>query len=188
MKYFFISGIPASGKSWLASKMAKELNLLHVDIDNLRGEMTKDEKLKKWVNFFLDQDETEYWENTSCDQDWQNLKNQSEAFWPTIKNKIDSVITDGKPAIFEGVNLLPHLMKEYNEISGIYLLGESFELILKRNMEDPRWGKTEELQRKEAEMFYYYEGKKYKEEAERYGYKTFEDASEVEKEFKQLYC
>lgn len=187
MKYLFISGIPASGKSWLAAKIAKEFNLLHVNIDDLREEMAKDEELKKWVNFFFNQDEIEYWENTSCDQDWQNTRNQSEAFWPTIKEKINTIISEGRAAIFEGVNLLPHLMKEYKkEMSGIYLLGESFEVILKRNIKDPRWGNTEELQKKEAEMFYYCEGKKYKKEAEQYNYKTFKDINEGEKELVKM--
>jgi adenylate kinase family enzyme len=181
MKHIFISGIPASGKSYLADMLAKKLGILHIDIDDLREEMTKDPELKKWVGFFADQDEEEYWRNISCDQSWKNLKKQSEAFWPTIKQKIDMIVANGSPAVFEGVNLLPHLMKEY-DIHGVYLLGESFEAILKRNMEDPRWGNTETLQRKEAEMFYYCEGKYYKAEAEKYGYKTFIHAQEAEKE------
>lgn len=66
--------------------------------------------------------------------------------------------------------------------SGVYLLGESFEETYRRNKEDPRWGNTEALQKKEAEMFYYCEGEKCKKEAEQYNFKSFSDIMEAEKE------
>ena len=186
MSYVFISGIPTAGKSFLAEKIANELGVLHIDMDELRGDMAKDPALKKWVGFFTDQDETRYWANTTCEQDWQNLVRQSEAFWPTFLKKIDEIIRAGKPAIFEGVNILPHLAKRDLSFSGIYLLGESFEITLQRNKKDSRWGDTEELQRKEAEMFFYCQGEMYRKEAEKYGYKTFRDMREAYEELVRM--
>ena len=77
----------------------------------------------------------------------------------------------GKSAIFEGVNILPHLAHCDLNFKGIILLGESFEVILERNKKDPRWGQTEELQKKEAE---------------KYGFKTFSDPMLAEKELLEI--
>ncbi|MDA1317545.1 MAG: AAA family ATPase [bacterium] len=41
MKYLFISGIPTAGKSYLAERVAQKTNSLHIDIDDLREEMSK---------------------------------------------------------------------------------------------------------------------------------------------------
>ena len=187
MKYAFISGIPASGKSYLAAKVAKTVGALHIEIDELRKEMGKNPELKKWVMFFWNHDEAEYWKNTNCDEQWENLKNQSEAFWPTILEKISEIQKSGKPAIFEGVNILPHLAAKVLEFRGIVLLGSSLEDIFERNKKEPRWGRTEELQRMEAGGFYNCERPRYKAEAEKYGYPVFSDVKEAEKELLKIF-
>lgn len=186
MKYAFISGIPVSGKSYLASKVANAVGALHIDIDELRKEMAGDSELKKWVMFFWDQNEDEYWKNTSCKQQWENLKNQSEAFWPTILKRIKEVQRSGKLAIFEGVSILPHLAIKDLEFPGIVLLGSSLDDIFERNKENPRWGKTKELQRMEAEGFWNCERPRYKAEAEKYGYPVFSDAKEAERKLLEI--
>lgn len=50
-RVLFITGIPASGKSYLAKKIAKQVVGEVVSIDDLREEMSKDEKYKKWTDF-----------------------------------------------------------------------------------------------------------------------------------------
>ena len=187
MKYIFISGIPASGKSYLAAKVAKEVDALHIEIDDLREEMRNDMELRKWVDFFWNQDEIEYWKNTGCNQQWENLKKQSEAFFPAILKRVREVQESGKPAIFEGVNILPHLAAGILQFSGIVLIGDSFEDIFERNKKEPRWGKTEELQRKEAEAFYNCERPRYTVEAEKYGYQVFSDIKEAEKKLLEIF-
>ena len=186
MKYVFISGIPASGKSYLAAKIAKAIGILHIEIDEWQEEMKNDPELKKWVNFFWDQDEAEYWRTTNCDKQWENLKNQSEAFWPAILKRIKDIQNSGKPAIFEGVNILPHLASQDLDFEGIILLGESFEKILERNEQNPLWGQTKELQRMEAEAHYNCERLKYKAEAEKYGFKIFADPKKAEEELLKI--
>ncbi len=182
MKYFFITGIPAAGKSFLADKISKKLGILHVKIDDLRKELTNNPRFSDWVNFFYNQDEKKYYQSTSCEKQWENIKNQSEAIWPEIKKKINEVIKTGKPAIFEAVNLLPHLIKRDFDFPGIILLGNSIEEIFERNKKAPRWGNTEELQKIEAEAFFNCEGGWYKKEAEKFGFKVFRDSNEAEKE------
>ena len=165
MNCAFISGIPASGKSYLAAKVARELGIRHIAVDDWREEMACDPELKKWVNFFFDLEEEEYWRTTSPEEQWENIRKQSEAFWPTIARKIKEVQRSGEGTIFEGVNLLPHLVRKDLDVEGIVLLGESLDLIWERNRMDPRWGKTEELQKKEAEAFWYGERPRYQSEA-----------------------
>lgn len=186
MKYAFISGIPASGKSYLSRKIAKEVGIKHICIDDWREEMKSDPELEKWVDFFWNQDEKEYWRATNCEQHWENLRNQSETFWPTILKRIKEIQMSGEGAIFEGVNILPYIAHRDLDFQGIVLLGESFEKIVERNKQDPRWGNTEELQIQEAEAFWNCERPKYKQEAEKYGLKTFTDITEAEEELLKL--
>lgn len=186
MNNVFIGGIPASGKSYMAKKVAQQFGLLYAGIDDLRSIMGKDPKLEPWVNFYWNLDEEKYYRETNTQTQWKNLVSQSEAFWPIIKKKIEEVIAKGKPAIFEGVNILPHLIAQDFNFPGVYLLGESEEEIFKRIKKEPRWGETEELQKAEAKTFFNFERPKYKEEAEKYGFKTFENTEEAEKELLRL--
>lgn len=184
--YIFIGGIPASGKTYLAKKVAEKTGAFHVDLDTLRQAILKDPTLEYWVNFFFNMDEEKYLEETSCEKHWENLVKQSEAFWPTIINKINGVMKTHKSAVFEGVNILPHLAKKDLHFPGIFLLGKSFEEIFRRITQNPRWGKTEKLQRKEAELFFNCEGSNYQEEVKKYGYKTFNNTNDAEEELIKL--
>lgn len=186
MSYVFIGGIPASGKSYLAKKISQKTGAFHLNLDTLRKEMSKDPKLEPWVNFFWNLDEEEYYKNTSCEDQWENLVKQSEAFWPIFLQKVEEIKKFYKSAIIEGVNILPHLAKKDINFPGIFLSGGSVEVIFERNKKNPRWGKTENLQRIEAENFYFCDGKMYKQEAEKYGYKTFDDSESAEEELLNL--
>lgn len=186
MSYIFIGGIPASGKSYLARKLCDETGAFYFSIDNLREEMSKDPKLEYWTNFYWNLNEDDYYKTTSCEGQWRNLVNQSEAFWPRILAEINKIKESHKSAIFEGVNILPHLAKKNLGFPGIFLLGESVEQIFERNKLSPRWGQTESLQRIEAEAFFKCEGKMYQQEAEKYGYKTFRDSRLAEDEIRRL--
>ncbi len=86
---------------------------------------------------------------------------------------------ESRPVIFECVNMLPHMVKRDLGFDGVVLIGASFEETLERNKKDPRWGNTLELQELEAKTFFYIQRPHYKEEALKYGYKTFERADEA---------
>lgn len=186
MKYAFIGGIPAAGKTYLAKKVSEMLGTAHFPTDNWRNDLRDDPALKKWVDFFWNLDEKKYYEETDCEGQWKNLRNQSEAFWPKFLKKIKDSQASGQPAIFEGVNILPHLARRDLDFSGIFLLGKSYETILERNKKQPRWGKTATLQEIEAKAFWNCERVRYKEEAERYNFKTFSDPALAEKELLKI--
>ena len=136
--------------------------------------------------FFWNKDEKKYWKNISPQEHWNNLKKQSEAFWPIIFKKIREIQKVRKSAIFEGVNILPHLAHQDLDFPGIVLLGESEQVVFERCKKDPRWGRTHELQKKEAEWFFVHEGKVYQYEARKYGYKAFHDNKKAEDELIRL--
>ena len=179
MQSVFIGGIPASGKSFLAKKISDKTGLLHLSADSFREEMAKDPKLEKWVNFYWNLDEKEYYATTSCKEQWSNLVKQSEAFWSTILKKV-MVLTQNKQILLEGVNIMPHLASRDLQMNGVFLLGESEEIILERIKKAPRWGNTVELMSIEAKNFYQCERIGYMQEAKKYGFKTFSDPNDAE--------
>lgn len=180
-KKIFITGIPTAGKSYLAKKLADEIGGEWYSDDDMHRELVKDPRFKKWVNFYWDQDEKTYYTSKDYEEQWQDLVKQSEGLWPGILERIAKFKNYTEPVIFEGVNILPHLAKKDLNFPGIVLLGKSFEEVLERNRKNPRWGKTEELQRLEAEEFFYGEREYYKKEAEKYGYPVFESADDAYK-------
>jgi 2-phosphoglycerate kinase len=185
MNSVFITGQSTAGKSTLAVRLAETLGMTCVKTDAFRREMMHDPVLKPWVNFFRDRDEAQYWRTTSPEQHWQNYEDQFEAFWPTTKKNIEEILASGKPTVFEGTNLLPHLMREL-PLRGIVLLNDSEEQILKHLRVNPRWGETEELQRMEAHANFTIERIQYKTEADKYGYKTFSKPETAESELIKL--
>ncbi len=178
-KRLFITGIPTAGKSFLAKKLAEEVNGICISIDDMREELSKDEKYKKWINYYLDQDEYTYYTTTTYDEQWKNLVTQSEELWEGVLTKLAQYTDKDRPVIFEGVNILPHLAYKDLQIPGIVIIGKSFEETLERNMQEPRWGTTEELQKLEADAFFNGERLHYKNEAEKYGYPVFETPDEA---------
>ncbi|MCK9273372.1 zeta toxin family protein, partial [Candidatus Gracilibacteria bacterium] len=81
-KNIFITGIPTSGKSYLAKKLSEKIGAKVVHLDDLRESLSTNETYKKWTNFYLDQDEETYLMKTTPEQKWQDLVNQSEGLWP----------------------------------------------------------------------------------------------------------
>lgn len=153
MKSVFITGIPTAGKSYLAKKVASALGISSLKMDDVRDEQLKDPRIEPWVNFFRNQNETEYYSTTPPDVHWQNMIDQSEAFWPMNRQVIEQILASHRPTIFEGVNLLPHLMRQLS-LKGIVLLGSSEEETFNRLKKEPRWGFTEDLQRLEAHIHF----------------------------------
>lgn len=178
-KRLFITGIPTAGKSYLTKKLAKEVGGICVSVDDMREELSKDERYKKWVNYYLDQDEYTYYTTTTHNEQWKNLVAQSEGFWPGVLMRLDKYADEERPVIFEGVNILPHLAHRDLQIPGIAIIGRSFEETFERNKKEPRWGATEELQKLEADAFFNGERPHYKDDAEKFGYPVFETPDEA---------
>lgn len=182
-KRLFITGIPTSGKSYLAKLLAEKVGGIAVLLDDLCERLASDRRYTEWVNFYWHLDEKVYLTETSPEQQWTNLVRQSEGLWPAFLKEIEKYENETKPVIFECVNMLPHLARKDLEFPGIVLIGSSYEEVLERNMADARWGDTHELQELEAKTFFDIERPRYKMEADKYGYKSFERADDA-----VLYC
>lgn len=178
-KRLFITGIPTAGKSYLAKLVAEKVDGLAVLLDDFRESLASDPLYKKWTNFYLDKDEKEYLTTTTPDQQWLNLVAQSEGLWSAFLQEIGKYAEETKPVIFECVNLLPHLASRDLTFPGIVLIGSSFEETLERNIKDPRWGDTRELQELEAQTFFSIERPKYRAEAEKFGLRVFETPNQA---------
>lgn len=185
MNSVFITGTPTAGKSCLAEKVAKMFGIAHIKMDDARREMWKDPFLEPWVNFLSSKNEADYYRTITADEQWQNLVQQSEAFWPTLKKIIDDTLVAGSPAIFEGINLLPHLMVQVN-VPGIVVVNSSENEILERLKQDPRWGKTTDLQQLEAHAFFTCERPRYLAEAEKFRLPSFSDITLAETELQRI--
>ena len=177
-KRIFITGIPTSGKTFLANMLAEKVGGIVVSTDDMREKMSKDPKYKKWVNFYFNKDEKEYYTTASPEMQWKNLVYQSEAMWPFILERILSY-KDDVPIIFEGVNILPHLAKRDLSFAGVVLIGKNREDVFERIKNDHRWGNTEELWNLEADSFFKIERPKYREGALSCGYSIFETPEEA---------
>lgn len=187
--YAFIGGTSAAGKTYIAKEFAKRSKLLiHVvSIDDFRKEFAKDPKLKYWVDILWNKNEEEYWKTITYEKDIQNLTNQSEAFWPSILKIIKKTKKDYKDAIFEAVNIQPHLAKRDLDFPGFLFINEDYETLLKRFKKNPRWGKTERLQRLEIEHLLKHDIQFIKKEAKKYGYKVFSNSADALTELDKIF-
>jgi len=175
-KRIFITGIPTSGKSHLAKQLADKVNGVAVSLDNLRKNLAKNNRYKKWTNFYFSKDEYLYLTQTSHEEQWQHIVEQSNGLWPAFLQEIEKYKNEKKPVIFECANILPHLAKRDLDFPGIVLIGKTYEEILERNKKNPRWGATLELQELEAKKLFEVERLRYKIEAEKYSYDVFESS------------
>lgn len=178
-KRFFITGIPTSGKTYLAKKLADKIGGVAVVLDELRKNILLDDTYKKWINFYLDKDEEFYFAQVSPEEQWGNLVAQSEGLWPVILEEINKYSNEERSVIFECVNILPHLAKKDLDFPGIVLLGSSYEETLLRNSASPRWGSTAHLQEMEAKAFFFNERPHYKKDAQEYGYMCFDKVEDA---------
>jgi hypothetical protein len=185
-KRLFITGIPTSGKSYLAKKLANDFGGVMVLLDDHREKVATDDKYRDFVNFYINKDELDYYTHTTPENRWQDLVNQSEGLWPAYVEEINKFKDEKRLVIFESVNLLPHLIKNTFEFPAVVLIGKTYEETLKRNIAEPRWGNTRELQELEADAFFYAERPKYVQEAEKCGYPVYESADEAYVEVKKI--
>lgn len=184
-KRLFITGIPTAGKSYLADKLAKYANGIHVQVDHIRKNVKNHPEYSKWVNFYYNQDKGTYYRNTNYDEQWKNFVLQSEGIWPEVLARMNEYKDEVKPVIFEGVNILPHLASKDLDFPGIVIAGESLERTIQRNTEETRWGDTEiEIQ---SEAFFFGERPHFIEEGKKYGYEVFTTNDEAfDKALKKL--
>lgn len=193
----FITGIPTAGKSYLARRLARTTGGYCLETDNLREELKNDPELGKWARFFEEENELAYYADNDPQKQWAILSEVHERIWPGVLRKIRAYeagriplrsriaafirkpFARNRPLIFEGINILPHLAKKDLVFPGVVLVAESFEEVLGRNRQRPRWGKTPEMIEMSARAFWFVERPHYVAEAKKSGYPIFEDANQA---------
>jgi hypothetical protein len=178
-KRLFITGIPTAGKSYLAKLLAEQTGAITVFFDKVLDGYMKDPHYEPWINFYWNQDERTYLTQTSPEDQRHYLMQQAECFWPLFAEQIRSYQNETRPVIFDSVSLFPSLVRREFDFPGIILAGSSVEETLARNQKDPRWSKLPELQKMEAEAFFYIERPLYMAEAKQFDLPVFEKADEA---------
>ena len=117
---YMIGGSPCSGKSTLASLLARKYDLLHIKLDDLVDEMIAQarEDLKPISLLRQDRNPEQIWMRNPeemADEEWRFY----EEIFPYVKSCL--IKDQDKALLVEGAGLLPHLIKSLEEPAVSYL-------------------------------------------------------------------
>lgn len=103
MMLYMIGGSPCSGKSTIASLLARQYQLLHIKLDDLIEEMMSQVSADSQPICLLRQDRNP---EEMADEEWSFY----EEIFPYVKSYL--IKNQDRPLLVEGAGLLPHLVKE----------------------------------------------------------------------------
>ena len=103
MMLYMIGGSPCSGKSTIASLIARQYQLLHIKLDDLVEEMMSQASADSQPICLLRQDRNP---EEMADEEWRFY----EEIFPYVKSYL--IKNQNRPLLVEGAGLLPHLVKK----------------------------------------------------------------------------
>ena len=109
---YMIGGSPCSGKSTIASLLARQDQLLHIKLDDLVEEMMSQASADSKPICLLRQDRNP---EEMADEEWRFY----EEIFPYVKSYL--IKNQNRPLLVEGAGLLPHLVKELEWPASSYL-------------------------------------------------------------------
>ena len=109
---YMIGGSPCSGKSTIASLLARQYQLLHIKLDDLVEEMMSQASADSQPICLLRQDRNP---EEMADEEWRFY----EEIFPYVKSCL--IKNQDKALLVEGAGLLPHLIKSLEEPAVSYL-------------------------------------------------------------------
>ena len=117
---YMIGGSPCSGKSTIASLLARQYQLLHIKLDDLVDEMMSQASVDSRPICLLRQDRNpeQIWMRNPeemADEEWRFY----EEIFPYVKSYL--IKDQDKALLVEGAGLLPHLIKSLEEPAVSYL-------------------------------------------------------------------
>ena len=120
MMLYMIGGSPCSGKSTIASLLARQYQLLHIKLDDLVDEMMSQASVDSRPICLLRQDRNpeQIWMRNPeemADEEWRFY----EEIFPYVKSYL--IKNQDRPLLVEGAGLLPHLVKELEWPASSYL-------------------------------------------------------------------
>ena len=112
MMLYMIGGSPCSGKSTIASLLARQYQLLHIKLDDLVDEMMSQASADSQPICLLRQDRNP---EEMADEEWRFY----EEIFPYVKSYL--IKNQDRPLLVEGAGLLPHLVKKLEYPASSYL-------------------------------------------------------------------
>ena len=109
---YMIGGSPCSGKSTIASLLARQYQLLHIKLDDLIEEMMSQASADSQPICLLRQDRNP---EEMADEEWRFY----EEIFPYVKSYL--IKNQNRPLLVEGAGLLPHLVKKLECPASSYL-------------------------------------------------------------------
>ena len=120
MMLYMIGGSPCSGKSTIASLLARQYQLLHIKLDDLVDEIMSQASADSQPICLLRQDRSpeQIWMRNPeemADEEWRFY----EEIFPYVKSYL--IKNQDRPLLVEGAGLLPHLVKDLECPASSYL-------------------------------------------------------------------
>ena len=120
MMLYMIGGSPCSGKSTIASLLARQYQLLHIKLDDLVEEMMSQASADSQPICLLrkDRNPEQIWmrkPEEMADEEWRFY----EEIFPYVKSYL--IKNQNRPLLVEGAGLLPHLVTELECLASSYL-------------------------------------------------------------------
>ena len=109
---YMIGGSPCSGKSTIASLLARQYQLLHIKLDDLVEKMMSQASEDSQPICLLRQDRNP---EEMADEEWRFY----EEIFPYVKSYL--IKNQNRPLLVEGAGLLPHLVKKLECPASSYL-------------------------------------------------------------------
>jgi len=182
-KVILIGGAPTAGKSTTAGLIAKRLNVPWISTDQIREIMRVTARREDMLKLFTPEGYTaeKFLTEFSAEEIAQMEMEQGEAAWVGIKKIIEDDYTWKDGFVVEGVNILPHLVKQDfgddENIRAVFLVDEDADrtrhVVFTRGLWDDAHTYSDDVKEKEVEWSLLF-SHKIKTEAEKHGYPCVE--------------
>lgn len=139
-KVILIGGAPMSGKTYLARKLAAELQYCCLSTDDAVQAVRSVTTPESHPGFHImaGVDYKEYYINRSIDELIADAERQHHASWPALEELIRIHVTWGEPAIIEGWGFLPEPVSQLDvpSVQSLWLVVE--EAVLERRIRNAK--------------------------------------------------
>ena len=136
--FYMIGGSPCSGKSTIASLLARQYQLLHIKLDDLVDDMMSQASADSQPICLLRQNRNpeQIWMRSPeemADEEWRFY----EEIFPYVKSYL--IKNQDRPLLVEGAGLLPHLVKELECPASSYLCLTPTDDFQKKHYKQREW-------------------------------------------------
>ncbi len=179
-----IGGAPTTGKSTMARRLAKHLNLPWISTDQIRDIMRAVANREDYPKLFtpVGYDAEKFLNEFSAQEISRMEFEQGETAWIGVRKFIEDDFTWAEGFVMEGLNILPHLIAENlklttDKIKAVFLIDDDADrirdVVFKRGLFDDAENYPDYVKEKEVEWVQLFSNK-IKEEAKKYNFPVVE--------------